>query len=59
LRGRYLAFARSAPDEVRSEGVLDEIDEMVDAANSLAALVGLERADDEASREAGAVMPPR
>ncbi len=59
LRGRYLAFARSVPDDVRSEGVLDELDEMVDAANSLAVLVGLEAADDDASREAGAAMSPR
>ena len=58
LRGRYLAFARSAPDNVRSEGVLDELDEMVDAANSLTALVGLEPVDDEASREASAVVMP-
>jgi hypothetical protein len=59
LRGRYLAFARSAPDDVRAEGVLDELDEVVDAANSLSVLVGLEPADDDASREAGAVMPSR
>jgi uncharacterized membrane protein YccC len=59
LRGRYLAFARSAPDDVRSAGVLDELDEMVDAANSLSVLVGLEPADDDASREAGAATPSR
>jgi uncharacterized membrane protein YccC len=59
LRGRYLAFARSAPDGVRSEGVLDELDEMVDAANSLSVLVGLEPADDDARREASTPMPSR
>jgi uncharacterized membrane protein YccC len=59
LRGRYLAFARSAPDDVHAEGVLDELDEMVDAANSLSVLVGLESADDDASREAGAAMSSR
>jgi uncharacterized membrane protein YccC len=59
LRGRYLAFARAAPDDVRSEGVLDELDEMVDAANSLSVLVGLEPAEDDATREAGATMPSR
>jgi len=59
LRDRYRAFARSAPDDVRAEGVLDELDEIVDAANSLAVLVGLEPADDDASREAGAAMSSR
>jgi uncharacterized membrane protein YccC len=59
LRGRYLAFARSAPDDVRSEGVLDELDEMVDAANSLKVLVGLEPAEDDAGLEAGAAIASR
>jgi uncharacterized membrane protein YccC len=59
LRGRYLTFARSAPDDVRSEGVLDELDEIVDAANSLKALAGLEPAGDEADREAGAAIASR
>jgi hypothetical protein len=59
LRGRYLAFASSAPEEVHSEGVLDELDEIVDAANSLAVLVGLEPAEDAASQEAGAATPSR
>jgi uncharacterized membrane protein YccC len=59
LRGRYLAFARSAPDDVRSEGVLDELDEIVDAANSLKVLAGLEPADDDAGREAGATISSR
>jgi uncharacterized membrane protein YccC len=59
LRGRYLAFARSAPDDIRSEGVLDELDEIVDAANSLKVLVGLEPAEDDAGREAGAAIASR
>jgi hypothetical protein len=59
LRGRYLTFARSAPDDVRSEGVLDELDEIVDAANSLKALVGLESAEEDAGREAGAAIASR
>jgi hypothetical protein len=59
LRGRYLEFARSAPGQLRSAGVLDELDEMVDAANSLAVLVGLEPAPDDAGREAGAATPSR
>jgi hypothetical protein len=59
LRGRYLAFARSAPDDLHSEGVLDELDEVVDAANSLAVLVGLEPAHDTASREASAAISSR
>jgi hypothetical protein len=59
LRGRYLTFARSAPDDVRSEGVLDELDEIVDAANSLKVLVGLEPAEDDADRDAGAAIASR
>ena len=41
LRARYTAFARSAPDDV---GLLDELDEIVDAANSLASLAGVDGA---------------
>ena len=48
--------ARAAPDDVRSEGVLDELDEIVDAANSLKVLVGLESAEDDADRDAGAAI---
>jgi uncharacterized membrane protein YccC len=59
LRGRYLAFARAAPDDLHSEGVLDELDEIVDAANSLAVLAGLEPADDAGTREAGAAISSR
>ncbi|MGN6872746.1 MAG: FUSC family protein [Solirubrobacteraceae bacterium] len=59
LRGRYVAFARSAPDDVRSEGVLDELDEIVDAANSLKVLVGLEPAEDDAGLQDGAAIASR
>jgi uncharacterized membrane protein YccC len=59
LRGRYVAFARSAPDDVRSEGVLDELDEIVDAANSLKVLVGLEPGEDDSERETGAAIASR
>ncbi|HET6870301.1 MAG TPA: FUSC family protein [Solirubrobacteraceae bacterium] len=59
LRGRYVAFARSAPDDVRSEGVLDELDEIVDAANSLKVLAGLEPAEDDAGLQDGAAIASR
>jgi Fusaric acid resistance protein-like len=42
LRARYLDFSRMAPDDVRSQGVLDDLDEIVDAANSLASLADIE-----------------
>jgi uncharacterized membrane protein YccC len=41
LRGRYLAFERATPSDVDAEGLLAELDEIVDAANGLAELVGL------------------
>jgi uncharacterized membrane protein YccC len=44
LRARYREFERSAPGELDREGVLDELDEVVDATNGLAALVGLDGA---------------
>lgn len=59
LRGRYVAFARSASDDVRSEGVLDGLDEIVDAANSLKVLVGLEPGEDDAEQETGAAIASR
>ena len=46
LRARYVAFERSARGDSRAEATAAELDEVVDAANSLAALVGLEAADD-------------
>jgi uncharacterized membrane protein YccC len=45
LRGRYLTFKRSAPHALDAEGLLAELDEVVDAADSLASVVGLDTAD--------------
>jgi uncharacterized membrane protein YccC len=59
LRGDYLAFERSGPPDADGAGVLAELDEIVDAANSLATLVGLEAADDVAREESGAATPSR
>ena len=42
LPGLHLAFARSAPEDTRSEGLLDKLDEIVDAASGLASLAGLD-----------------
>jgi hypothetical protein len=42
LRVRYREFARSAPDDDEVEALLSDLDEVVDAADSLAAVVGLE-----------------
>jgi len=47
LRECYSEFERSAPDDAEVEGVLADLDEVVDAANSLAAVVGLEPADSD------------
>jgi hypothetical protein len=41
VRERYLEFERSAPATARSKALLAHLDEVVDAANSLAAVVGL------------------
>jgi uncharacterized membrane protein YccC len=49
IRERYLTFARSAPDGPRRDGLLDELDEIVDASNSLASLAGLERSTPNSS----------
>lgn len=56
LRARYLAFARAAPDDGDQEWLLAELDEIVDAANSLASLAGLDgegSAGDERHETAG------
>jgi uncharacterized membrane protein YccC len=45
LRGRYLAFERSAPHDFDAADLLAELDEVVDAANSLASVVELDGAD--------------
>ncbi|HEY1520751.1 MAG TPA: FUSC family protein [Solirubrobacteraceae bacterium] len=47
LRASYAALERAAPDDPDSAAVLVEIDEIVDAANGLAALAGLESEDEE------------
>ena len=47
LRASYAALERAAPDDPESAAVLVEIDEIVDAANGLAALAGLESGDEE------------
>jgi uncharacterized membrane protein YccC len=47
LRERYAEFERSAPAGAEVEGLLADLDEVVDAANSLAAVVGLEPADSD------------
>ena len=48
LRASYAALERAAPDDPDSAAVLVEIDEIVDAANGLAALAGLESEDEAA-----------
>ena len=47
LRERYAEFERSAPVGAEVEGLLADLDEVVDAANSLAAVVGLEPGDSD------------
>jgi uncharacterized membrane protein YccC len=59
LRARYRAFTRAVPPTVEQEGLLAELDEIVDAANGLAALAGLQPADDGAGRDVGAATPSR
>ena len=49
LRTRYLTFARSAAEDPRREGLLDDLDEIVDATNSLVSLAGLEGSTSPAS----------
>ena len=50
LRARYRDLARAAPVQARRQGLLDELDEIVDAANSLASVAGL---DGSSAPEAG------
>ena len=45
-------------DHVDAEGLLAELDEMVDAANSLASVVGLEPGEDGANGPNGARSSP-
>lgn len=60
LRARYAAFERSARGDGAAEGTSAELDELVDAANSLAGVVGLEPAyepPDGAGRPAPGTTP--
>ena len=45
LRARYDELERAAPHDADNEALLTELDEIVDAANGLASLAGLESAD--------------
>jgi uncharacterized membrane protein YccC len=45
VRARYMEFERSAPRDGEVDGLLADLDEVVDAANSLAVVVGLEAGD--------------
>jgi uncharacterized membrane protein YccC len=49
LRAGYRTFARMAPEDVRREGLLDDLDEIVDAANGLVSLAGRESSAPEDS----------
>jgi uncharacterized membrane protein YccC len=42
LRARYLDFARAAPRTAEQAGLLADLDEIVDSANSLASLAGID-----------------
>jgi len=53
LRADYEQLERAAPKDPDSAAVLIEVDEIVDAANGLAALAGLETIDGEDGRRAG------
>jgi hypothetical protein len=51
LRARYLTFARAAAQDVRAKDLLEELDEIVDAANSLVSLAsGESSAPEDAGR---------
>jgi uncharacterized membrane protein YccC len=58
LRARYLAFARSASDAVDREGLLAELDEIVDATNSLASLAGLGAPEEAGEPESRLARTP-
>jgi uncharacterized membrane protein YccC len=59
LRERYGEFERSAPRDAEVDVVLADLDEVIDAANSLAAEVGLETAEPPADPEDRAVSAAR
>jgi uncharacterized membrane protein YccC len=49
LRARYDELERAAPHDADTEALMTELDEIVDAANGLAVLAGLDSADDRDS----------
>ena len=51
LRADYQAFERACADNREAKALLDELDEMVDAANGLAAVAGLAVDEDEDTAE--------
>ena len=53
LRADYEQLERAAPKDPDSAAVLIEVDEIVDAANGLAALAGLETIDEDDGRRDG------
>lgn len=59
LRERYGEFERSAPRDAEVDVLLADLDEVVDATNSLAAQVGLETAEPPADPEDRAVSAVR
>ena len=61
LRADYVAFERSAPHDADGDhdGLLAELDEVIDAANSLAAVAGVQWAGDgAAAADAPTMRPP-
>lgn len=59
LRARYLEFERSAAHDAEVGGLVADLDEVVDAANSLAAVVGLETVDSAGDPEDPVVSAPQ
>ena len=53
LRARYHELERAAPDDADSEALLSELDEIVDAANGLAVLAGLDSSESGAQEDGG------
>ncbi len=52
IRGRFEAFQHESGEDADSQALLAELDEIVDAANSLAAAAGLESSDEDDRPEA-------
>jgi hypothetical protein len=57
VRERYMAFERAVPRDGEVDWLLAELDEVVDAANSLAAVVGLDTSDTADDQVAIASRP--